>query len=356
MKARADAGAALILRSKGAQLGEYLRQALAEGRIPSPPPGIRLWSQELGVSRRTLHAALRELQAQGWIRVERQGVKLLPSRGRILRDTAAPRRVHVLVDLAYRTELSNNLKTLSALQSLLLVHHIELRWEICAPARLREIARQRASGAELLILASLAPVYQRLFAESGKPAIVLGELAPGIPLPFINADQSAAVRHATFTLLQRGFRQLALVHLDTEAAGMKSAVSAFEEAAKKWPHQPVTVRRIPTALDRTSLMRMARRLGRDVRAREGIIVLAPVPVGLVVTALLQHAIRVPEQADVISLFHSAEAVTLLPPPTYYPSPTRKIVKHLVDAALYFFEHGHVPAWEKTIPVEVAKND
>jgi DNA-binding LacI/PurR family transcriptional regulator len=157
-------------------------------------------------------------------------------------------------------------------------------------------------------------------------------------------------------LLQRGVARVTLVHLNAEAAGIQSAIAAFRAAAADWPRQPVPARLLPTSLDRRSLTAMAQRLAQRVKDREGVIVLAPVPLGMVVTALLQHGVRVPAQADVISIFHSSEAVTLYPPPTSYPSPVAAIVKQLATAAAHFFTHAALPDLRKTIPVEVARGD
>lgn len=351
----AEAGQGLRLRTKAVQLADYLRHCLAEGRLSDPLPGMRLWSKQLGVSRRTLQATVKELQQEGLFTVKRRGVRLAHTTAPAGASTpAAPPRVQVLLDAAYRHHINNYLETLSTLQERLLLHGVELKWEICRPSRLREIARQPATPQVLLVLASLPPVYQRLFAESGQPAIVLGEVAAGLDLPFINANQSAAVRHAAFKLLQRGFTQLTLVHVNADAAGIKSALAAFQEACAGWPRQPVTARLIPTALDQTSLQQTARRLARGVKDRQGFVVLAPVPIGLVVTALLQHGIAVPAQADVVSLFHTREAVTLYPPPTCYPYPTGALVKQLTEAALHYFETQSLPVLKKTVAIEVGK--
>jgi len=70
----------LILRSKSVQLTEYLRDLIQKRRLPEPLPGGRLWSQQLGVSRRILDESLKELQHQGLITIGRRGVRLNASR------------------------------------------------------------------------------------------------------------------------------------------------------------------------------------------------------------------------------------------------------------------------------------
>jgi DNA-binding LacI/PurR family transcriptional regulator len=199
-----------------------------------------------------------------------------------------------------------------------------------------------------VVLASVPPVYQRLFAESGKSVCVLGEVAPGLALPFLNVDQSAAVRHATFRLLRHGVQEVVLVHIDADTAGIRSALKSFRAACAAWPKQRVLGHLVGTTLDAASLATVARRLGGGVRDKTGYIVLAPVPVGLVVTALMHHGISIPRQAEVAALFHPAEAVKLHPPPMYYPFPADKIVRQLTDVTAQFFDTGRVPDVKKTI--------
>lgn len=344
----------LVLRSKAAQLADYLRACIREGRLAEPLPGTRAWSQQLGVSRRTLHATIKELQRQGWLTVRRQGMRLNPlPRGAGRAADSAPPVVRLLLYDAYRRQIYNNLETYSALRERLQLHGIDLNIEVCPPNRLQKIVRQPSPPNELLILASLPPAYQRRFAEAGKPAVVLGEVAAGVPLPFINVDQAAAVRHATFHLLRHGLEHVELVHGKLDAAGIKSSLAAFRKACAEWTRHRATAKLVATGLDQPALMAAMRRLATGVEGRRGYIVLAPVPIGLVVTALLQHGVAVPQQAEVVAVFHSPEALKLYPPPAHYPSPVNRLVQHLADAAVSYFATHRLPDLKKTLAVELA---
>ena len=341
-------------RSKASQLTDYLRRELQAGRLENPLPATRRWGQQLGVSRRTLAAAIRELQREGWLTIHPRGVRLQPERGRRRGSRpAGTRLVRLLLFGAYGPTIHAYFETISSLHEHLRVRGLELKWEICPPARLREIARQPTPEHELLLLVSLPVVYQRLFAAAGKPAIVLGGIGADVALPFVNVDQAAAVRHATFRLLQRGCGEVALLHMKVEAAGILSAREAFDGACASWPRQPVVARQVPTALDPASLLAAVKRLVAGRRGRVGIIVVAPVPVGLVVTALWYLGVAVPAQAEVVALFHSPEAVKLVPPPAHYPQPVRQIVRLLTEAAGRYFETGRLPVMARTLPAELA---
>lgn len=341
------------LQSKPLQLAEYLRQAIGHGKLAEPLPGMREWSQQLGVSRRTLHVALQILEGEHLLAMHPRGARLKPNPPN--RSTAdAPHRVRWLIDGTYRHHLQSHRRTFDLLHERLRLRGIELKSEICTPVRLREIARQQPVPHELLLLGSLPPSYQRLFAATAKPVLVLGEVAPGLDLPFVNSDQAGAVRHATHRLLRQGCTQLRLVHVKSAAAGMRSALAAFRHAGATWVKGAVPGQTIPTELDLTSLLGAMKRVTANINQRTGIIVLSPVPIAMVVTALLQHGIAVPARAEVIALLHPAEAVHLYPPPPAYAWPMAAIVREITRAAETFFATGRLPAGGKLLTAELAK--
>jgi DNA-binding LacI/PurR family transcriptional regulator len=333
------------------QLAEYLRSAIEHGRLADPLPATRRWSRELGVSRRVLIAAVKELAAEGWLTVHRRGARL-KSRARGIAAGGGVRRVRLLYSSTYRGPGLEYSETVGRLKEQLALRGIELAWENCSASRLREMARQ-AGSRELLVLASLSPVYQRLFAETGKPVCVLGEVAPGLDLPFINVEQSATMKHAAFALLRHGVRELVAVHIDADSAGLRTALGAFRAACAEWPRQPVSCRLISTPLDPTALPATARRLLPAGDGKVGYVVLAPIPVGFVMTALMHQGVTIPARAEVVALFHSADAVKLHPPPLSYPFPSQRIARQLTDLAARFFDTGAVPEIRKTLWPEVA---
>jgi hypothetical protein len=97
-----------------------------------------------------------------------------------------------------------------------------------------------------------------------------------------------------------------------------------------------------------------RRLVGGVKGRTGILVLAPVPVGLVTTALLQAGLAVPAQASVVALMHPAESIQLLPPPVHYPWPMTALVRHISTVTERFFTTGTLPPGGRTVTIEAAR--
>lgn len=338
-----------FLRSRSEQLAAHLRERIQGGELTDPLPGTRAWSQQLGVSRRTLHEALRQLHREGWIVVAARGARI--SHG-LLSRSSPTRFVRWLYYGVGLPQIGQELDLLTALREQLRLRGIEFTWETCQPPRLRTLAARRDGGNELFCLVSFPAAYQKLFAASRKGVIAIGQPAPGLALPFVTADQPSVVRHATQRLLRQGFGQVCLVLADVAAPGTDLSIESFRDACSKWPCQPVHAHVFRTALASQSVLATTRRLAQRITDRCGIVVAAPVPLGLVMTSLLQQGIAVPGRAEIIAVFHSSDAVKLCPSPMRYALPVARIVKVLADAAARYFESGRLPRIAKCVPVVV----
>jgi hypothetical protein len=348
-----DPAAWLRVQSRAEQVAGYLREQLARGALVAPLPGTREWSRQLGVSRSTLDAAVKLLEREQWIKITAQGVALRetgsPGRNRSVRP-----RIRWLLESAQQIPIHNSIAAVGMMQNRVRLKGIEVDWELCRPARLREIARSRTGAGDLFILASLHPAFQRHFVEAGKPALVLGEVAAGLDLAFVNADLSGAVRHAVFQLLRAGCTRMELIRLNHPATGIANAARAFEEAVKAWP-MAVPARVLVTTLDRPSLLAAMRRLVAARSGCVGCVVLAPVPVGMVVSALLTDGRKLPGQAKVAAVFHSDDAVRLCAPLLHYPWPGRALVAKISAMADTYFATGQLPA-SRTLPVALSRSE
>ena len=346
----------LQLHSKPHQLAEFLRQSIRDNTLTLPLPGVRLWSQQLGVSRRTLHTALHTLQKEGWVTLHPRGTRLNPPPAKIeSKRKTSLKQVRWLTDAAHRQNQQTLHHTFDLLYERLKVRGITLKAESCTPPRLREIAGQPNTGHELLLLGSLPTSYQRLFATTAKPALVIGEVASGIALPYVNVDQSGAVRHATFRALRQGSSRVVLVHMNTNAPGMRSTRNAFTSACQEWTRSKVTAQFVTTHLDRPSLHDTMHRLATRIKEPTGILVLSPVPISMVVTALLQHGVAVPKQAEVIALLHPESAVQLYPTPPAYHWPMKQVVRRITSAVEKYFANGTLAVGGEAITAELSKD-
>jgi hypothetical protein len=83
--------------------------------------------------------------------------------------------------------------------------------------------------------------------------------------------------------------------------------------------------------------------------------LAPVPVGMVVSALLTDGRKLPGQAKVAAVFHSDDAVRLCAPLLHYPWPGRALVAKISAMADTYFATGQLPA-SRTLPVALSRSE
>jgi DNA-binding LacI/PurR family transcriptional regulator len=340
-----------FLRYTSELLADYLRERILLGEVREPLPGIRTWSQQLGVSRDSLSEALRMLQRQGLVSVRRKGVRLtpIPSRARP-RATRGVRIVRVLYH-GY-ISLHEDLDWIEMLSESLHRQEIQLTLERCNAKRLRAIVGAPINPQEMFLLSAIPDLYCSLLSRARTPSLLIGLPSPGSPLPFITLDQEGAVRHATQSLLRRGFDRMDMLNFRYSAAGVARGSAAFEETCRQWPHQPVRAETILLPVDSPSLHATVLRYAQRIEGRRGILVVAPVPLTLVQTALLQRGVRLPEQVQLVSLFHAPASLQVHPAPTYYRFSRPRIVKAIQAAVLHYFETGDVPAVRKMYPVEL----
>jgi DNA-binding LacI/PurR family transcriptional regulator len=343
-----------FLRDRAEQLADYMRGCISRGELVDPLPTTREWSERLGVSRPTLRKALRELQREGLIAIRPRGVHI--------QSPQAEKQKHPnrLVRLLYYgpdlPEISHCMVWVAPLSERLHRHRIQIVVERCNGARLRAIVNEPHHVGELLFLLGMRMEFHRLIARTGKPAVVLGEPTPDVPLPFITDDQDAAVRHAALTLLRQGFDTLSLLVPSVTSPGIPRATESFRTACARWPHQPVFCHVRPMPLEPGQLERAVRQFAALFRGRQGVVVIGPLPVTLVMTALLARGIAIPKQAELAAILHNRDEVRVTPRPLHYPPPIRRSVREMADVAIHFFETGIVPDVQKRLPVELVRGE
>jgi len=347
-----------FIRSRSEQLADYLRSRIQKGELLEPLPGTRLWSRNLGVARTTLNSALQILQREGMLKTHARGCRLnLPASAggdppQEKRKKDEPRLVRMLFYVSDYPDLDNYLELIFLLSERLRKHGIQFQVEKCSDTRLRTIAMQENSPNELHFLASLAPRHQALFARVNKPCMVVGSPATGVELPFITLDQAGAVLHATQRLLRNGHSTVSLVTSKLSAPGLEESTQAFQAACEKWPHQPVNAQSVLVPMDEVAQRASARRFAARLEGRRGIVVVGPVPVSMILTALLERGIAVPDQAEIIAVLPPFRMVSFCPPIRYYSMPIDRCVKAMVALAVHFFESGVVLPIYRRFPLEL----
>jgi hypothetical protein len=232
-----------FLRSRHEQLADHLRGQIARGQLREPLPNTRDWASQLGVSCATLYEALNTLKREKLIVVRpRQGIKIIARTNSppVARDAKVVRIVYRGSDYPEFFAYANWCGLLS---QRLQTHGIQLSIERCTDVRLHALARsgnaRDRSPNELLFLRSLSEKYQRLFAKSGRPSLIVGYPAPGISLPYVTCDLEGAIRHAAHSLFRHGFTRVVLLINRVRIHAVQRQCDAFEAACASWPHQPV---------------------------------------------------------------------------------------------------------------------
>ena len=218
MKPRAAATPPLPKRlSLVAQTVESLCEGIRSGYWQEHLPGERELCAHLEVSRRTISAALLELQRQGWLEVTHR-LRRRITRPRA-RDSAggSKRLIAVLSSWPMQRMSQQTLLVMDTLREKLtkagcaLELHVLPSCFTAHPARAlrRLLDTKPASG--WLLFGSGEPT-QQWFASEGIPCFVLGSCPPGIALPSVDSDHRAACRHAGGMLLRKGHRRICYRH------------------------------------------------------------------------------------------------------------------------------------------------
>lgn len=339
-----------FLRSRAEQLADYLRGCIARGEICDPLPGIREWSARLGAGRGTLEQALHILHREGLLSVEpRRGIRLagVPPRPA---TADRPRVVRWLLYGRNYPDMSVVMEILAMLSERLQAHDIHLQLERFTAQRFREIHKQGEHPNTMLFLVSLPAEFQRMFANFRKSAIVIGLPAEGVNLPFVSNDIASAMRHAIALVARRGFRRITMVATEATRSIPETLLRQWCAACDTDLHADLV--RMPMSLEEH--VTAARRFAARVTPGQGIIAVYPIPATSLISALLQHGLSIPRDAEVIGMNTTRAAVRVVPMPTHYPYPVEAFTKTVQRAILHYFEQGRVPRWKKLIPLEVVR--
>lgn len=341
--------AARFRRKRAENLADYLRERIRNGELANPLPTTRIWCGQLGVGRPSLLKALKALEHEGLVTVGSRAVMLNPQtrRGR----KAGPRILRILYFNRNAPNLRRDSEWVSRLSERLSTHDIHVAVESCSITRLRALARDAASE-ELCVLMATPPEYQRLFQESGKAAFIIGYPGEGIELPYLTGDLDSAVRHATQTLLRRGFARVVMVSSSHKAAGVPRSVEAFRVACAEWPHQPIRGEVAMMWKDITSMRTGLKRVAGRITGRCGIVICSPISAGVLISSLLEAGIKIPKQAEIMAIEHLSEEVQFSVPVTRYAFPREQCIKQLVEVAREYFDTGEVPKVRRRLALNV----
>lgn len=339
-------------RSQSEHLTEYLRASIARGELPDPLPNTRAWSIQLGVSRPTLLKALKPLQREGLLSVQtRRGARLRKPPAFHSRSSPAARHVRILYYGRDYPSLAHDLEMFLPLSEALHAESIHFSLERCSEARLRSISEGGERPNQMLMLLSLASPYQKFFAHWRHSVLLIGKPAPGMDLPFVRFDVTGTVRHATMALLQKGCSTVHLVINRGSATVISETIEMFRSMCETWGKQPVRANVVTVPLEVEMLVRSVHRFVSQLRTGQGVVVVRPVPVAVLLTALRASALRAAAAIDVVTVSSNPDVVKSCPSLSHYPYPLESFIKSLTRAALRYFQTGVVPPLRKVLVTE-----
>ncbi|MFZ4780059.1 MAG: GntR family transcriptional regulator, partial [Terrimicrobiaceae bacterium] len=192
---------------KSQNLAVHLRAEIAQGAYTEPLPSLREWSLRLEVSPGTLQAALKILKGEGVIAsFPRKGFCLTRKRETSLQHPPVVR--WIFYDPKHR-HMPPSPDIMMPISLRLAHHHIGFTMEWSNDAKMRSLYEAGANSQEMLVFLNSSIAQQQLFSGF-RSALLIGYPYEGIPMPYITNDVFPAIRHATFLLARKGFKQIAL--------------------------------------------------------------------------------------------------------------------------------------------------
>lgn len=200
----------LRMFSAAEQVALHLRRELARGHWVGSLPGVGTLAGDLGVNRKTVEAALRQLEEEG--RLVGQG----PGRKRriVVPDGAAARPMRIAM-LEYDPMGRTEGYTVELNHSLVAAGHTAFFAEKCLVELGMDVARVgrlvRQTEADAWVIGAGSREVLAWFCTQPMPAFALFGRREGLPIAGTGPDKVPAVIAATRSLIRLGHRRIVLV-------------------------------------------------------------------------------------------------------------------------------------------------
>jgi len=198
------------LVSAAGQVAAYLRGEVERGHWTEKIPGVGWLAAELGVNRKTVEAALRQLEKEGLLENQGAGRKrrIALSGGRIARPLRVAILNHEPITLieGYSVELQHLLK--EAGHGAFFADKSLLELEMKVPAIRRMVAKTQADA--WVIIAGSRDVLE-WFISQELPAFALFGRRDGLPVAGVGPDKVVTMATTTRTLIELGHRRIVLL-------------------------------------------------------------------------------------------------------------------------------------------------
>jgi DNA-binding LacI/PurR family transcriptional regulator len=321
-----------------------LRAGVRRGEWPGLLPGERALSEQLQVSRKTLRAALAELEREGCLRGaarQRREVVTRSAPG----GSPGKRRIAVLLPYASPTLLPAMAMVMEALRERLPSAGLAVEW--CAeracfsarPERALERLMRAHPGAAWVVVGSKEPM-QRWLVQKRVRCLILGTPLSGLELPSLDLDYRAVCRHAAGVLWRAGHRRLALVVPRDAFGGDLASEEGAADGVAALPGASLTTLRHDSPAE---LCRKLDALARGGVSPTGLIVAHGSAVLTALTHLLRRGQRVPEVMALISRDDDPAWSFVQPAVTHYHSSSALFARKVAAAAKQLAGEGGLSA-------------
>jgi len=316
-----------------AQTVNAIRESILAGSWDDRLPGERELCRLLQISRPTLRAALQILAREGFIAINPGKRSSILSDAPAIPCSSARSCVALVSKLPLHLLSRNRLFLVDYLQRVLQEQGLDLEivthpaFGTQRPAAALNHLAERGSYKAFVLLTCSREV-QNWFGSQSLPAITLGSVFPGIPLPSIDVDYKSIGHHAAGIFLGNGHRSAVWIVPEARHAGNIETEESFTEAFNNSHHKPEPCRIIRCTASRDSLIQKLGQLPAGPRAPTAFFVMESFATTTLVTYLLERGRSIPADASIITRDYDELLRWISPDIAHYMPPLRRIAARI----------------------------